>query len=32
VWRKDGVVVTQRMRILITDPAALRAVAEAEDD
>jgi CRP-like cAMP-binding protein len=32
VWRKDGVVVTQRMRILITDPAALRAVAESEDD
>jgi CRP/FNR family transcriptional regulator, cyclic AMP receptor protein len=32
VWRKDGVVTTQRMRILILDPDALREVAEAEDD
>jgi hypothetical protein len=26
------VVITQRMRILITDPGALRDVAEADDD
>jgi hypothetical protein len=32
VWRKDGVVVTQRMRILIRDPGALREVAEADDE
>ena len=32
VWRKDGVVVTQRMRILIMNPSALRDVAEADDD
>jgi CRP/FNR family transcriptional regulator, cyclic AMP receptor protein len=32
VWRKNGVVGTQRMRILILDPEALREVAEAEDE
>jgi len=31
VWRKDGLVATQRMRILITDADALREVAETED-
>jgi len=31
-WRRDGVVATQRMRILIMDPDALREVAEADDE
>lgn len=32
VWRRDGLVETHRMRILITDADALRAVAEADDE
>jgi hypothetical protein len=32
VWRRDGVVLTRRMRIVITEPDALREVAERDDD
>jgi CRP-like cAMP-binding protein len=32
VWRRDGVVLTRRMRIVIMDVDALREVAEREDD
>jgi CRP-like cAMP-binding protein len=32
VWRRDGVVLTRRMRIAIMDPGSLREVAERDDD
>jgi CRP/FNR family transcriptional regulator len=32
VWRREGVVVTRRMRIVIMRPGALRQVAEGDDE
>jgi len=32
VWRRDGVVITRRMRIVISDLEALREVAEGDED
>lgn len=31
VWRRDGIVVTRRMRIVIADPSALRDIADRDE-
>lgn len=32
VWRREGIVETRRMRIVITDPVALRDIAERDEE
>lgn len=32
VWRRDGIVATHRMRIVIVDPAALHDIADRDED